>query len=291
VGFLQRYLRTERTDVCNGIRRGCFHFLSSFWANDLRTASGFGPQAERKTGKGPDRNIQQSNAQEKSMTSSKRKDAEQAANPSRREQHLTREGNPLASLPSDPELDRADADHAEAMELVAEAWDAFRSTQNSIILLEEKSRERMTAVGLDEAEQHEAILADPLRAELVSFLKRQLAIHEAARHREAQAARRLVSIRRASQETLALAFPGQGRVSSGLIRAISRPRSSAIRPRPSARRSRGCSGRTRGSRRTARSSSPPGDDGGGDGDPPGPQARTGREEKKGRAVAAIGGRS
>jgi hypothetical protein len=195
----------------------------------------------------------------------------------------------LSSLPSDPELDRADAEHAEAMELVAEAWDAYRLTSGKLALRDGELRKSMA--DLDEADRHEAILADPIRAELILTLKRQQVAHDVARHRELGAARQLVSIRGASLETLALGFPGQGKVSSGLIKAIARPRPSAIRPRPSARRSRGCSGRTRGSRRTARSTSPTGDDGGGDGDPPGPQARTGREEKKGRGFAPIGGRA
>ena len=166
-----------------------------------------------------------------------------------------------AEIPSDPDLDAADAEAHAAHELSIELFDAI-----------------LAIVNLEKAAE-----TDAERKRLADRRAQLEAEHAAAELRKQGAQLQLATARAASQEQEILRT---------LINAPAPPRAIARRPatitRSRARSSRGCSSRTRGSRRTARSTGPPGGEDG-DPDPPGVKARTGRVRTKGRRIASIGG--
>lgn len=167
-----------------------------------------------------------------------------------------------AEIPSDPDLDAADAEAHAAHQLSIELFDAI-----------------LAIVDLEQAAE-----TDAERKQLADRRAQLEAEHAAADLRKQGARLRLATARAASHEQEIL---------HTLINTPAPLRAIARRPvtitRSRARSSRGCSSRTRGSRRTARSTGPPGDDGGGDPEPPGLKARTGRVRTKGRRIASIGG--
>lgn len=160
------------------------------------------------------------------------------------------------TIPSDPELDRAD-------ELFWDSWEIIDELRDQIIRLEQ---------------------TDPL------FVRKQAEL-QAAEHRHRRAAEHLVRVRSRSPETHALntALTG-GEVSRSKEKAIRLSSRMTTASRPRARSSRGTAPRTRGSRRTAGGKAPPGDDGGGDPEPPGLKLETGRQTDK-STITSIGGQA
>ena len=161
---------------------------------------------------------------------------------------------PPLTVPSDAELDRADAFYWESWELVTELQDVISSTS----------------------------ISD-------ASYSRKLAELRAAEHRLHRAADDLHRIRSQSPETLALNSRISGRtISSSRLKAIRLSSKKITGPR--ARSSRGSSSRTQGSRRTAGRKAPPGDDGGGDPEPPGLKLEAGGQTDK-STITSIGGRA